>query len=306
MNGETSNRRLSVVIAAHNAEGVIAACLSALLQQIDPLLDEIIVADSSEDGTPQIVKETSTAARLIHFDEPLTLPQLRGCAIAASNGEIIAILDPYSIVEAGWVDAVLQAHREHVNPVIGGAVDLYQQEKQNLLAWAQYINEYGMFMSPVPEGEIEILPGSNLSYKRHILFDGMKPRYPEFWKTFINWDTESAGSALWQATAVRVWLWKPIPFRDFLRTRRDHGRCFAGMRSERAPRSERFLRAASTPLLPFLFLLRWGRRYWARRRHRREFLLTLPLQFLLFGNWALGEFQGYCFGPGRSCQQLFY
>lgn len=294
------------MIATHNAKQVIATCLDALAQQIDPQLDEIIIADSSDDGTPEAIKAILPSGQLIHFDEPLTIPQLRGHGIAASTGEIIAILDPYSIASSGWVDQVLKAHRERPNPVIGGTVDLYNEDRQGLLAWALYINEYGMFMSPAPEGEIEILPGSNISYKRHVLFEGKIPRYSEFWKTFINWDTETAGSALWLAPAIHVRLWKPIPFSDFFRSRRDHGRCFAGMRSEEASKVERFLRAASTPLLPFVFLLRWGRRYWSRRRRRREFLLTLPLQFLFFGQWALGEFAGYCFGPNRSCQKLFY
>ena len=294
------------MIATHNVKQVIGTCLTALAQQIDPQLDEIIIADSSDDGTPGEVTATLPECRLIHFDEPLTIPQLRGHGIAASMGEIIAILDPYSIVNSGWVDELLKAHRERPNPVIGGTVDLYNENSQGLLAWAQYINEYGMFMSPAPEGEIEILPGSNISYKRHVLFDGKTPLYPEFWKTFINWKTETTGSALWLAPNIQVRLWKPIPFLDFLRTRIDHGRCFGAMRSEQASTIERFLRAATTHLLPFIFLQRWGRRFWDRRRRRREFLLTLPLQFLLFGNWALGEFAGYCFGSRQSCQKLFY
>ena len=295
-----------MVIATHNARQVITTCLDSLAQQLDSQLDEVIVADSSDDETPEVIKAILPTGKLIHFDEPLTIPQLRGRGIAASRGEIIAILDPYSIVSSGWVDEVLNAHREHSNPVIGGTVDLYDEDRQSILAWAQYINEYGMFMSPAPEGEIEILPGSNITYKRHVLFEGKTPRSPEFWKTFINWDTETTGSALWLAPSIHVRLWKPIPFLDFLRTRRDHGRCFAGMRSKQASSVERFLRAVSTPLLPFVFLQRWGRRYWARHRRRKEFLLTLPLQFLLFGHWALGEFTGYCFGPNRSCQKLFY
>ena len=298
--------RLSIVIAAHNADQVIATCLTALVEQMDPQLDEIIIADSSTDDTPNIIEAVYPATRLIHFDAPLTLPQLRGKAIAASQGEIIVILDPYSIVSSGWVDAVLHAHRERPNPVIGGAVDLYDENNQNFLAWAQYINEYGMFMSPAKEGVIEILPGSNISYKRNVLFDGDTPLYPEFWKTFINWETESAGSELWLSPTIQVRLWKPIPFADFLHSRLDHGRCFAGMRSLHITRVERLARAMSTPALPFLFLWRWGRRYWVKKRWRLKFLLTLPLQILLFGQWALGEFVGYCFGTNRSCEKLFY
>ena len=153
---------------------------------------------------------------------------------------------------------------------------------------------------------MKILPGSNISYKREVLFDGDKPKHAEFWKAFANWDVERAGWSLWQAPSVIVQLHKPIPFWDFFSTRFDHGRCFAGMRVAGATGGERLLRALTTPFLPALLLWRWGRLYWIKRRYRSKFLLTLPLQLILFSNWAWGEFIGYWRGPGQSCQRLFY
>ncbi len=306
MNGRTPTLPLSVVIAAHNAAQSIGVCLSALTAQVQPDVAEIIVADSSTDGTAGLVREQFPSVHLLHFDEAMNLPQLRGRGIATARGEIIAILDPYSVVGNDWVVNLLQAHDERPNLIIGGTVDLYQAETQDLWAWAAYINEYGMFMRPLLAGEMEILPGSNISYKRAALFDDDRPKQAEFWKTFANWDAEAAGSALWQSPDVVVHLHKPIPFADFLRTRFAHGRCFAGMRVANAKGGERLLRVLTTPLLPFLFLWRWGRRYWAKKRFRSKFLLTLPLQFILFSNWALGEFIGYLRGPGQTCRQLFY
>lgn len=297
---------LSVVIAANDAAAVIGQCLSALTAQIQPEVGEIIVAESSTDGTAALVEKKFPHVRLLHFDQPLNLPQLRGKGIAISQGEVIAILDPYSLVGQDWAVNLLRAHDERPNLIIGGTVDLYEAERQNLWVWAKYINEYGMFMRPLTPGEMEILPGSNISYKRDVLFVDGRPRQDEFWKTFANWEAESAGSALWQAPDVFVYLHKPIPFADFLRTRFDHGRCFAGMRSENESAGKRLFRALTTPLLPTIFVWRWGRRYWAKKRYRRKLVLTLPLQFLLFGNWSLGEFVGYLRGPGQTCQRLYY
>lgn len=306
VSGQLESCRLSVVIASYNAATTIAPCLRALETQSAPVIDEIIVADSSSDGTDQIVRQQFPYVTLLHFSEPLTLPQLRAKGIAVTRGEIIAIVDPYSIADRQWAQQLLRAHRARPNWVIGGTVELHEAERQGVLAWAQYINEYGMFMPPLAEGPIEILPGSNISYKRAALFTHGKFEQDEFWKTFVNWNAEAAGSALWLAPDVRVHLWKPIPFLDFWRTRYDHGRCFAGMRVAGASGAGRMLRAASTMLLPYLFIWRWGRRYWAKKRYRAKFVLTLPLQWLLFGNWALGEFVGYLRGVGKSCQKLFY
>lgn len=300
---------VSVVIAAHNAERVIAGCLDALLPQALPGEDaglECIVVDCSNDRTPAIVAEQFPCVRLVHFSRRTNLAAMRGRGIALARGQIIAILDPYSLVDERWLAELVAAHARRPNWIIGGTVDLAHAERQGLAGWAIYINEYGMFMPPVPEGPATILPGSNISYKRAALFDGARPRFDLFWKTFVNWEVEQAHSQLWLAPTVRVQLHKPIPLGDFLATRFDHGRCFAAMRMQGGSRGQRAARALSAPLLPFLLLWRWGRSYWAKRRRRRQFLLTLPLQLLLFGNWALGEFAGYVWGAGESCERLYY
>jgi glycosyltransferase involved in cell wall biosynthesis len=303
--GGAKRPRLSVVIAAHDAAAAIGECLGALARQVDAPPLEIIVADSSTDDTPGIVSRGFPGVRLMHFDEPLTVPELRGRGIAAATGETIAILDPYSVADDRWAAEVAAAHAERPHLAIGGAVDLHR-DCRGLLDWALYINEYGMFMPPVPRGETWILPGSNIAYKRRALFDGSEPRFSVFWKTFTNWELEGTGHGLWLEPRMLVHLRKPIPFTDYLRTRRLHGRCFAGMRVEARPWLERWGRAATCPVVPFVLLYRWGRSYVAKRRELSKFVLTLPLQVVLFGYWAVGEFQGYLRGPGGSCRQLFY
>lgn len=296
---------LSVVIATHNASAVIAECLAALMAQRTAVV-EIIAADSSTDGTDRIVRERFPTVTLLHFDEALSLPRLRARGIQAARGEVVAILDPYSIADRGWSEAVIAEHRSRPNVVIGGTVDLDGPKTQGYRAWAQYINEYGMFMPPMPEGALELLAGSNVSYKRAALMDGVALEDDEFWKTFVNERVDAGGSALWLAPEVRIALKKPIPFDDFFRTRFDHGRCYAGMRVAGKSWRERWFRAATAPLLPFILLWRTGSRYWSKGRHRDKLVLTLPLQLLLFGNWALGELIGYLFGPGTCCKRLFY
>ena len=297
---------LSVVIAAHNAATVMASCLSALAAQSGTVALEVIVADSSTDATPEIVRARFPWVRLLHFDEPLTTPALRGRGIAAAQGAVIAILDPFSIAAPDWATQVVAVHERQPQLVVGGSVDLYQAASASLATWALYLNEYGLFMSPVVRGATWILPGSNLSYKRAALFDGLTPRYPVFWKTHTNWAIEGAGSALWLEPDVRVELYKPIPFVDFLRTRYHHGRCFAGMRVDGAPWATRVARGASTLLVPAVLMGRWTAGFWPKRRRRMRFVTTIPAQLALFSVWAWGEAWGYLRGTGRSCGQLFY
>jgi glycosyltransferase involved in cell wall biosynthesis len=297
---------LSVVIGSHDAAAVIDTCLEALESQRRGGEVEVIVSDSSTDGTPDRIRGRFPWVRLIHHDEPVALAGLRGRGIAAANGDLIAILDPYSVASSDWADQVIETHRRQSHPIIGGSVGLHRAETRSLAEWTLYFNEYALFLPPVVRGETWIVPGSNVVYKRRVLFDGNRPRYPIFWKTFANWDIERAGSPLWLEPAVHVDLNKPIPLGSFLRTRYDHGRCFAGIRVRDRGWPTRVLRVLSTPLVPPLLMWRWTRGYWPKRRYRGRFLLTVPAQLTLSAVWAWGEAWGYARGSGRCCDHIFY
>jgi glycosyltransferase involved in cell wall biosynthesis len=68
---------LSVVIASHNAGAAIGHCLDALMRQRVSSHVEIIVADSSTDGTDWLVRERFPQVRLLHFESPLTCDHRR-------------------------------------------------------------------------------------------------------------------------------------------------------------------------------------------------------------------------------------
>ena len=294
--------KLSIVIATHNAAAVISQALTVLFARTSADSTEVILADSSTDETATLVGKFPQV-RLLHFEEPLPIHVLRGRGIAIARGAVIAILDPFSFVAEGWERALLEAHRCNPAPVIGGAVDFAGTSRP--LAWAAAFNEYGLFMPPVKAGATALLPGCNVSYKREALFDADRPRFPVFWKTFVNSDIQSRGALLWLEPDMLVTLSKPVPFAQFLTSRFDHGRCFAGMRSKSWSPAQRLLYAAGSPLLPLILCWRWSRGFWSKGTKRALFVATLPAQLLLFGMWALGEAAGYLFGSGRSCQRLF-
>lgn len=298
--------QVSVIIAAHNTINVIGACLAALIKQIPGHSVEVIVAEQSSDGTDELIRTRFPEVRLLHFAEPLTVPQLRGRAIALAQGQIIAIIDPFSVVAQNWLSELLRVHAEQANLIIGGAVELYDADNQGVANWATYINEYGGFMLPLTAGVVNILPGSNISYKREAIVNIPELESAGFWKAFVNWDLEAEQHQLWLAPSLVVYLLKPIPFTDFLRTRYHHGRCYAGMRVAEASTSGRWFRAFTTPLLPILFMWRLARLYWPKQRHRAVLLKSIPLQVLLFSSWAYGELWGYLRGSRDSCEQLFY
>ena len=58
---------LSVIIPSYNSEKTIRKCLDSLLDQTYEGEYEIIVVDSSDDKTPQIVTSLYPKVKLVHF-----------------------------------------------------------------------------------------------------------------------------------------------------------------------------------------------------------------------------------------------
>ena len=63
---------VSVVIPSYNSRGTIRACLESVLGQETELTYEVLVADSSDDGTDEIIRADFPGVRLIHSRERLT------------------------------------------------------------------------------------------------------------------------------------------------------------------------------------------------------------------------------------------
>jgi len=297
--------QLSVIIAGNGSGTPLKRCLESLLGQADHDV-QVIVAFGGNTNLSQEFAAPVLRIELITQPEPAGLHVLRAAALRRATGELIAILDPYSIPAKDWAAAVRETHRVHRNQAIGGPVDLDGAATRGLLDWALYINEYGMFLPPMQKQSMELLPGCNVSYKRSALFEGDAPRSHELWKTFVNDRLIALGETLLIEPKMIVELDKSIEFSDYLLRRFDHGRCYGAMSSSELSTFTLWLRVAAAPLLPFVLLARWSRRFWARGRYRQKLIATLPLQFLMFGWWVAGETVGRVFGAGKSCGRLYY
>jgi hypothetical protein len=307
--------RLSVIIAACGAGAAVERCLSTLSAASHRHEVEVIVADSSADGTAELVRHRFPHVRLLHFHNRLGVPHLRGRALAEARGEVIAFLDPYCLADAAWLETVTSVHRERPEPAIGGAVALDESVRPTLVNWATYLAEYAAFVPPLSEGAVEELAGGNIAYKRQALSEVISEPQDGFWKVFVNHQMQARGHRLWATPCLDVKLCKPVAFGEFARSRFHHGRCFAAMRvaSTGAASREagagvaaRALRASTVAALPALMLWRRGKALWSKRHLRLKFLAVIPLLMVFDVSWAWGELWGYLAGVGGSCRQLYY
>lgn len=291
---------VSVVIASAGAPQDLDRCLEALVPQVLPGAAEIIVADGRGSATPAL-RARYPGVVFIDGPEGASMPVLWGEGLQQARGAVLAVTDASTVAADGWLAAIARVH-EAPHPVIGGAVE--PGDGRGWTDWAAYFCDYGAFMLPLHEGAAPVLPGNNLAFKRAALGAGRPYAEPAFWKAHWCRALQAAGVALYAHPAMVVYDAKRYRPGAYLVRRYRHGRCFAAMRTARSPVAVRLGYALLAPALPALLTARLLRAQLPRRRHRKAFLISLPLSVLSLACWGLGEFVGYVLGPGTSCDAV--
>jgi glycosyltransferase involved in cell wall biosynthesis len=289
-----SEPELSVVVASVNGMPYLGACLEALERHCPDA--EVIVADWTDEDTRRTVAERFPAVRLLSFEEPMTVPELRAAGIFAARAPYVAVIEDHCNVTKGWADRIVAAHRAG-QAVVGGPVRNVMTRRAR--DWAAFLCEYSAFLEPVSTGPTEDLPGMNVSYDRRALAtidDLLREGRWEFW---LHARLREHGFVLWCDDAAVIDHAKDFGFREFSSQRYHYSRSYAGTRN-RDLGPKRVLYALGSPLLMPLAYWRISRNVVARRTHRRELALASPLILVYSAVWAVGETVGYVFGGGRS------
>jgi hypothetical protein len=195
---------------------------------------------------------------------------------------------------------VLDAHRGPWGAV-GGPVE---NGKGGLVNWAVYFCEYAPYMSPLPEGATDDLPGNNIAYKRPHLLRHARVLDEGKWESWINDRLRADGVPIAAANAMVVRHIKPFRLGYFLAQRFHFARSYAGMRRAEQSRAGRLLYGLGSAVLPALLTARVTGTVVRKRRHLGTFALVSPLVALFLTVGAVGEMVGYFFGPGTSLEKV--
>jgi glycosyltransferase involved in cell wall biosynthesis len=294
--------QLSVVIASINGRSYLVNCLAALRQQSGDISAEVIVADCVGTVVTDFVVAEYPEVKLIPFSKFQTVATLRSAAMLAAQGDIVALTEDHCIPPSNWYESIWQAHLKYAEPAIGGAVD--NGATNRILDWAVFFCEYSNFISPVPHGAVDDLPGPNVSYKRHILSEIQDVIKQEYWETVVHSYLQSQGHSLWSDPTILMIHQKHFTLQGFLTERYHYSRAFAGKRIQFIDWTRRLFYLTFSLLLPPLLLVRVSRRVLGRKQYWREFCLSFPYLILFTITWAVGEWVGYAIGSGDSERYL--
>jgi GT2 family glycosyltransferase len=285
---------LSVVIASVNGLPYVEHCLESLATQAPDA--EVIVADSTDRETRRVLSERWPDVRLLEFDEPRTVPELRAEGIFAARGRYVAVIEDHCVVTPKWATSLVGAHERGVS-VVGGPV---RNAAPRIRDWAAFLFEYSGYMEPSDGGPTDDLTGMNVSYDGNaieaiddLLRDGR-------WEGWLHRRLRERGFSLHCDADAVIEHAKDFGVREFCSQRYHYARAYAAMRSPDLSMLERIVHAVATPVVVPLLLGRIVRNVLARRAHRRELVLALPLLLLYCVVTAIGEAPGYVWGDRGS------
>jgi GT2 family glycosyltransferase len=285
---------ISVVVASVNGMPYLERCLEALEDRCPNA--EVIVADWTDDETRRRVRERWPSVRLLSFDEPMAVPELRAAGILAARAPYVALIEDHCVVSEGWAERLIDAHRRGYSvvggPVRNGATDRVRD-------WAAFLCEYSSYMEPTPGGVVADLVGMNVSYDRRALASIDDLVREGRWESWLHPRLRTCGFDFYCDQDAVIHHVKDFGVREFLSQRYHYSRSHAGMRNADL-RGRRWVYFGGSPLLIPLLYYRIARNVWRRRTPLREFVLSTPLILMYVAVWTFGESIGYAFGGGRS------
>ena len=213
----TLPKTVSVIIPVWNGSAFLPACLEALLAQAGRPFEIIAVDNASSDGSAALVAERYPQVTLIRHERNLGFAGGCNAGMRAAAGDILILLNQDTLVEAGWLQALLTAFD---NPAIGiaGCKSLYPggqviQHAGGFIEWPRgWAQHYGYRQPDGPAWsqarEVDFVTGAALALRRAVL-EGIGPLDEGFWPGYYEdadfcWRARAAGFGVWYWPAARL------------------------------------------------------------------------------------------------------
>jgi GT2 family glycosyltransferase len=129
---------------------------------------EVIVADSSTDGTPDLVRRSVPAVTLLHRESRMQSGTARNLGVSAAQGRILMFTDADCIVPPDWLRRLVAHHRRRPEyAAVGGSTA--NGNPESTVSWAGYLAEFNIHLpGEGPPYQTAHIPTNNVSYKRWV------------------------------------------------------------------------------------------------------------------------------------------
>jgi hypothetical protein len=262
---------------------------------------DVLLVDCSLPGTPALAGSEHPSVRTIHLPrEGTTMAQARAEGVRRARAPLVAFLDEHSFALAGWMEAIVEAHR---GPWAAVGGEIYNMSSAVGLADPIYLMGHGQWLPPATRGEVDLLPSHDTCYKREVLLgygDALEDLLMA--EPALMWRLRADGHRLLldpNVKSMHGYTVNPLTWVAFF----CWSRCLGYARATYLGRSFgwRLLHALLAPVLPWARAVRLF--YYLARRHPAHlptFAVGLPAIIVAQYAASLGEALGLLFGKGNA------
>lgn len=282
--------QFSVVIPAYLGSPTIEECLKSVKEALEGRDAEVIVVESSGDGTAEIVREGFPSVRLIESPVRLSAGAARNLGVSKAGGSIVYFVDQDCTVPRDWIDRLSEHFSDPRVGAVGGSIGI--RNPSNLSGCAVYFLE---FLTHFPNRRhwvrnSNFLIACNCGYRKAVFENGGFPGRTLAEDILFTHTAREKGFDIVYDPGVTVQHWNRRGWREFLNYNRKMGKAAAGYHMQiRKPLMRPFLNlpilsmVSPVVILPKILLNLIG----APAGYLLRFLLLLPV--CLVGNivWAL-------------------
>src|SRR6266566_3979715 len=178
---------VSIIIITYNRPFLLKHCLERTLNQSYPHKEIIVVDSSSNDESERVVAQYPEVISVRLRGQRNNMPQARNKGIVASSGDILAFIDDDSMVQPGWLEALVDSYRDEIVGAAGGRIINMPEPYCNRVSGPPrlFIRASGRVISKdsglvsIAEVEVDHLIGCNMSFRCKALeqVGGFDPNY---------------------------------------------------------------------------------------------------------------------------------
>jgi hypothetical protein len=243
------------------------------------------------------------SVRVIEIGPLRIVAEAKALAVRNASAAIVAFAEEHAFPMPNWANALIRRHAEP-HAVVGPT--MVNPNPLKPISWANFLIEYGPWMSPAEGGTRTHLPGNNSSYKRDVLlaFGDRLAKVLDA-ETLLHWELTAAGHTLYLDPAAVTRHVNITHLPSFRRVHFQYGRMFASQRCREWPLLRRIIYTAGSAAIPLIRFVRlWPdlRRNPTLPRGDMRFWFYLALGLT---DAAAGESAGYLFGAGDSREHIF-
>lgn len=177
-----SNDRVSIIMAAYNAEKTIKKAIQSVIAQSYPYWELLVINDCSKDSTVSVVEElakTDARIRLMHNDSNSGVSKTRQRGVNCATGEWIAILDSDDAWQEDKLEKQLMlAKKKDATLVFTGSA--FMDDKTAILDWQMHVPDTITYKQLLKQNLISnssVLVKSDIYRKHFVVGDDMHEDY---------------------------------------------------------------------------------------------------------------------------------